>query len=65
MNTIQDSISDQYEPVKQSPSSQHPLYLTKFAADMNKNLTVRVCHVLTFRDCLWSILRMVSEKQNT
>lgn len=63
MDTILYSV--RYEPVKQGSGSQHPSYLTKLAADMNKNLTVRICHMLTFRDCLWSILRMVSEKQNT
>lgn len=65
MNIIQDSVSDQHEPVKKGPGSQHPSYLTKLAVHINENLTVRICHMLTFRDCLWSILRMVSEKQNT
>lgn len=65
MNTIQDSVNGWYDPVKQVPGSQHLSYHTKLPADMNKNLTVRICHMLTFRDCFWSILGMVSEKQNT
>lgn len=62
MNTIQDSVNDQYDL---QANSQHPSHHTKLPPDMNKNLTVRICHMLTFGDRFWSILGMVSEKQNT